>query len=180
MPREERKRKLRKQPIQLQGNTQRREHVARPSKETPKSSARPSKAKCENLTLSNWMTVYAYVDTLPPPINQGQVVNHFATKPKGALLFTQSTLSRKLQQRAEMEARVDSNPNALSSKRPCVVTSPTVEHALKVWVQQIELKGETVNGGMLIAKRKYFEETMGIPEDERLTGRGWVAKFCKA
>ena len=123
--------------------------------------------------------MYAYVDTLPQLINQGQVVNYFTTKPNGTLLFTQSTLSCKLQQCAKMEACVDSNPNALSSKQLCIVTSPSVEHALKVWVQQIEQKGETMSGGMLIAKHKYFEVTMGIPEDERLTGCGWVAKFCK-
>ena len=70
----------------------------------------------ENLTLFDWMTVYAYVDTLPQPINQGEVVKYFATRPEGALLFTQSTLSRKLQHRSNMEACMDSNPNALSCK----------------------------------------------------------------
>src|SRR5258706_13034760 len=114
MPREERKRKPRKQPIQ--GNTQRHRRVARPSNETPKSSARSIQNTRQNLTLFDWMTVYAYVDTLPQPINQGEVVKYFATRPEHALLFTQSTLSRKLRQRAEMEARVDSHPNALSSK----------------------------------------------------------------
>ena len=126
------------------------------------------------------MAVYGYVDTLPQPINQGQVVKYFATRPGGALFFTQSTLSRKLQQRLEMEARVDSNANALSSKQPCIVTNPDVEHALQVWIQQMERKGELVNSGMLIVKMKYFENEMGVPEDERLHGNGWVQKFCNA
>ena len=67
--------------------------------------------------------MYAYIDTLPHPINQGQVVRYFATRPEGALLFTQRTLSRKLKERPEMEARMQSHPNALSCKRPRVVTS---------------------------------------------------------
>jgi len=62
--------------------------------------------KQENLTLLDWMTVYTYVDTLSQPINQGDIVKYFATRPQGALLFSQSTLSRKLQQRPEMEAHV--------------------------------------------------------------------------
>src|SRR5258706_1530461 len=69
--------------------------------------------------------------TLPQPINQGEVVKYFATRPEHALLFTQSTLSRKLQQRSEMEAHVDSHPSALSSKRPQIVTSPDVEHVIE-------------------------------------------------
>ena len=96
------------------------------------------------------MAVYAYVNTLPQPINQGQVVKYFATRPGGALFFMQSTLSCKLQQCPEMEAHVDSNANALSSKQPCIVTNPDVECALQVWVQQMEWKGELVNSGMLI------------------------------
>ena len=113
MPREERKRKRQKQSIQ--SPEQGREHLPGPSKESPKSSAKSiEKTKRENLTLFDWMTVYAYVDSLPQPINQGKVVKYFATRPEGALLFTQSTLSRKLRHRSEMEARVDSSPNALS------------------------------------------------------------------
>ena len=116
MPREEWKRKRQKQPIL--GSKQGRKHVLGPLKETPKSSAIPvEKTARENLTLFDWMTVFAYVDDLPHPINQGEVVRHFATRREpGALLFSQSTLSRKLQQRADLEARVHSNPNALSSK----------------------------------------------------------------
>ncbi len=40
----------------------------------------------KNLTLFNWMTVYAYVDTLPHPIKQVDVVKYFATRSKGPLI----------------------------------------------------------------------------------------------
>jgi hypothetical protein len=86
------------------------------------------------------MTVYTYVDTLTQPISQWDVVNYFATRPEGALHFTQSTLSQKLQHHSEMEARVHSNPNALSSKQPCVITRPDVDHALWLWVAHMEKK----------------------------------------
>ena len=126
------------------------------------------------------MTVYAYVDTLPQPINQGEVVQYFATRPEGRLLFSRPTLSRKLKHRSDMEARVDSTPNALSSKRPRIVTRPDVDRALWLWVQQMERKRETVNSAMLIAKRGTFEESLNVPQDERLPGSGWVRSFCHA
>jgi hypothetical protein len=126
------------------------------------------------------MTVYTYVDTLPQPINQGEVVKYFATRPQGALLFSQPTLSRKLRQRLEMEARVESIPNALSCKRPRVVTRPDVDRALWLWVQQMDQKGEVVNGRMLMAKREVFEKALDVPEDERLPGPGWIQSFCLA
>src|SRR5258706_15647448 len=84
------------------------------------------------------MTMYAYVDTLPQPVNQIEVVKYFSTRLEGALLFSQPTLSRKLQNRSEMEERVASNPNALSSKRPRVITRPDVDHALRLWAQKRE------------------------------------------
>jgi hypothetical protein len=115
MPQEEQKRKRPKQHIQCP--KQDREHVPGPRKDTPKSSARPiEKQTQENLTLFDWMTVYAHVDTLPRPINQGEVVNYFATRPEGSLSFSRATLSCKLKHRLDIEARVGSNPNALSSK----------------------------------------------------------------
>lgn len=48
-----------------------------------------------------------------------------------------------------MEACANDNPNALSSKRPCVATRPDVDA-----VQDIEERGETVSGPMLKKKRK--------------------------
>ena len=79
-----------------------------------------------------------------------------------------------------MEACMDSNPNALSSKRPRVVTRPDVDLALWLWVQQMNQKGEVVNGPMLMAKREVFEKALNVPEDERLCGPGWIQSFCLA
>jgi hypothetical protein len=70
----------------------------------PKSSARPiQEAVRQNLTLYDWMTVFAHIDTLAKPINQSAVVAHFGSLPTGALIFTQSTLSRKLKMRASLD-----------------------------------------------------------------------------
>jgi hypothetical protein len=90
MPQEEWKRKRPSQAIQ--GSKQGPKHVPGALKKTPKSSTQPiEQATRKNLTLHDWMTVYTYVDTLTQPINQRDVVNYFATRPKGALHFTQST-----------------------------------------------------------------------------------------
>ena len=130
MPKEEWKRKPQKEPIE--GFKRGPKPFPGPLKDTPKSSARPIRGTArKNLTLFDWMTVYAYVDTLPHPIKQVDVVNYFATRPEGLLIFTQSsTLSRKLRYRSEMEARVSLDANALSSKQPRVVTRPDVDRAL--------------------------------------------------
>ncbi len=139
MPKEEWKCKHQKEPIQ--GSKWGPKPLPGPSKEIAKSSTRPiGEMAWKNLTLFDWMTVYAYVDTLPQPIKQMDVVKYFATRPEGPLIFTQSTLSHKLQNHSEMEAHVRSNPNALSSKWPCIVTRPDVDHALWLWVQHMEQK----------------------------------------
>jgi hypothetical protein len=133
----------------------------------------------KNLTLQDWMTVFSFVD-LHPGIEQGNIVKHFATKAGGALIFDQSTLSRKLRMREQLEERVHSNPNALSSKRPRVVTRPDVERALVLWFQGMEKKGETITGPMLQTKRQMFEEKLRVPDEQRMSGDGWIASFCKA
>jgi len=146
MPKDESKRKHQKEPIK--GSKRGPKPLPGPSKETPKSSARPiGETAQKNLTLFDWMTIYAYVDTLPQPIKQVDMVEYFATRPEGPLIFTQSTLSH-----PKMEARVHSNPNALSSKQPCIVTRPEVDRALWLWVQHMEQKGEVVNAAMLVVK----------------------------
>ena len=131
-----------------------------------------------NLTLQDWMMVFSFVD-LHPGIDQCTVVKHFATKTEGALIFNQSTLSRKLQTRSQLEERVHSNPNALSFKRPRIVTHPDVEKALVLWFQNIENKGETVTGPMFQAKRQMFEEKLNVPKEEHMLGDGWIASFCR-
>lgn len=44
----------------------------------------------------------------------------------------------------------------------------------------MEENKETVTGPMLRVKRKHFEEMLNVPEDEQLSGEGWVSSFCKA
>ena len=46
--------------------------------------------------------------------------------------------------RSQLKERVHSITNALSSKRPRVVTHPDVEKALVLWFQGMEKKGKTV------------------------------------
>ncbi|KIK14395.1 hypothetical protein PISMIDRAFT_80063, partial [Pisolithus microcarpus 441] len=65
-------------------------------KDAPATSAQPIiHASCENLTLNDLFTVFAYID-LHPTLLQASVVDHFKTLPSGALIFTQSTLPHKL------------------------------------------------------------------------------------
>ena len=49
----------------------------------------------QNLTLKDWMTVFAYMDA-HPDLPQERVVHYFKTKPQDALEFTQAILSQKL------------------------------------------------------------------------------------
>ena len=149
------------------------------AKDAPKTSARKITNKKENLTLHDWITVFNYIDE-HQNASQDAIVKHFKTRVEGALIFDQSTLSRNLKRRKEMEARVHENPNALSSKRPRIVTRPDVEKALFLWFKHMEEKGETVSGPMLVTKRTRFEEKFNVPQEERLGGDGWVASFCKA
>ena len=146
----------------------------------PRTSAQlPKASSCQNLTLSNWMDVYSYVDS-HPNASQADIVWHFSTLATGALVFDQSTLSRKLQDHPKMEARVNSNPTALSSKRPCIVTWPDVEWALYLWCLHMQnAKGEIVTGPMLWEKRSRFEDEFQVPKKERLLGEGWLHSFCK-
>ena len=129
--------------------------------------------------MSDWMAIYSFVDT-HPNASQGEIVRHFKSLKSGALIFNQSTLSRKLRERPQMEARINDNPNALSLKWPRIVTRPDVERALILWIRHMESKRETVTGPMLWEKRKKFEDEFDVPEKERLSGESWVQSFCKA
>ncbi|KAL0571808.1 hypothetical protein V5O48_010155 [Marasmius crinis-equi] len=142
------------------------------TRNAPKTSAKTTiDNRRSNLTLHNWLTVFAWMKDYPD-VSQEDVVNHFKTRKEGALIFTQSTLSQKLKAKVVLEARAETNPTALSSKRPRVVTRPDVERALVLWCRHMENKGEQVNGPMLKAKRVKFEEKFDVPEEERLTGDG--------
>ncbi|KAG2071176.1 hypothetical protein BDR04DRAFT_1016704, partial [Suillus decipiens] len=142
------------------------------NKDAPATSAKPHKVTTrKNLTLNDWLVVFAYIDTHPHQ-SQAEIVLHFENELTGALAFSQSALSCALKRRPELEARINSNLNALSSKCPHVVTRPDVEQALFTWVKHMEIKGDTVNGPMLRAKRAKFEEEFDVPEEERLSGDG--------
>jgi hypothetical protein len=66
------------------------------SKDAPATSAKPIQSKMhKNLTLHDWITVFHFIDE-HPTIGQADIVQHFRTRKEGALIFTQSTLSRKL------------------------------------------------------------------------------------
>jgi len=145
----------------------------------PETSAKSTVTKQrDNLTLQDWLTVFAFIDA-HPTLSQEQVVDHFSSLEKGTLKFTQSTLSHKIKQWPDLEERVTFNPSALSSKRPRIVTRPDVERALVIWLRSMEEKQETVNGKMLVEKRKHFEKEFNVPENERLEGESWVQSFCK-
>jgi hypothetical protein len=62
----------------------------------PKTSAKPPvKTTHELLTLSDWLEVVNYFDT-HLPMTQQELAKYFATRPEGALVFTQSGLSHHL------------------------------------------------------------------------------------
>jgi len=177
MPREEWKCKRQKQPIQVARHNC--EHLPGPSTDTLKTSTQLiKKVKQENLTLWDWLTVYTYVDTLPQPVNQGEVVKYFATRPQGALLFSQPTLSCKT-----AAAPRDGGPCGFNSE--CIVMQTTTcchktryRSCIVAVGPQMDRKGEPVNSSMLMAKWEAFEKDLEVPEDERLPGPGWIQPFC--
>lgn len=154
----------------------------KPHKKTndnPWTTAKPLKEIKEDLTLSDWLEVIEYVEHHPGQ-KQADVVKFFASRKSGVLSFTQSALSKKLKVQQELRERAASNPSALSGKRARVVTCPDVEEALFLWQQDMQRKNESVNGLMLVAKQRRFEELFQVPEDERLTGTGWLTSFKTA
>lgn len=155
-----------------------RKPKAKAPQDAPTASASKAKGR-QNLALCDWLTVFTYMDS-HPDLTQGQIVRHFSNLKDGALTFTQSTLSRKIEKRLELEERAKATPNALSSKRPRIVTRPDIERALVLWFRHMEEQRETVTGPMLQEKRRRFEEDFNVPEKERLEGDGWVPSFCKA
>lgn len=153
----------------------------RSEKNAPRSSAQSATKKTNrsNLTLFDWLTIFSWMDE-HVGIRQDDVVHYFATRQEGALVFTQSALSKNLARRPELEARASSNPTALSGKRLRVVTHPGVERCLVLWVNHMLARGEVVNSHMLRTVREKFEEEMQVPEDQRLPAGRWVQSFCKA
>ncbi|KAJ3779959.1 hypothetical protein GGU10DRAFT_248935, partial [Lentinula aff. detonsa] len=145
----------------------------RPKQDLPKTSVvTPQSSKRQNLTLYDKVQILDFIDK-NLGIAQHRICEHFANRPQGALIFTQATVSCITRDRNQLLDRAESNSNALSSKRPCVVTRPDVERALYLWVQHLNGElGETASGPMLEAKRLEFEKAFNVQEKERLTGRG--------
>ncbi|KAG2127741.1 hypothetical protein BD769DRAFT_1574924, partial [Suillus cothurnatus] len=141
-------------------------------KDGPATSTKHSNtSRRENLTLNDWMMVFAYIDE-HPYLPQDRIVQHFKTRKEGVLKFTQATLSQKLKDRMHLEQRIESYPSALSSKQPRIVTRPDVEEALVEWITSMEQKGESYTGAMFREKRRKLEEKLGVPETEQLIGDG--------
>lgn len=61
----------------------------------PRTSAVALKTNKENLTLHDWLTIREYFNT-HQLISQQAVVTYFATRPEGALFFSQGSLSHHL------------------------------------------------------------------------------------
>ena len=143
----EKRRKTRNRPQPYNWKAQKK-----PTLDGPATSAKPIEAKKrDNLTLNDWLLVLEWVAS-HPNVPQDEVVAHFRTRKEDALLFSQSTLSRKIKQHEELKAHAQSHPAALSGKRVRIVTRPDVERALFLWVKHLEEKGETVSGPMLQVK----------------------------
>ncbi|KAG2082525.1 hypothetical protein BD769DRAFT_1544030 [Suillus cothurnatus] len=84
----------------------------------PREKPAPYKQRSETVTKNK----DAPATSAKPHKSQAEIVLHFENELTGALAFSQSALSRALKRRPELEARINSNPNALSSKRPRVVS----------------------------------------------------------
>ena len=77
-------------------------------------------------------------------MTQADVVDYFKNRVDGgALIFNQSTLSRKRKNQEQLEEQAKLNPSALSYKRPQIVTHPDVKCAVVLWVKHMEEKHET-------------------------------------
>ncbi|KIK92231.1 hypothetical protein PAXRUDRAFT_147782 [Paxillus rubicundulus Ve08.2h10] len=85
-------------------------------KDTPSTSALGvASAPQQNLTLSDWLTVFACIDT-HPLTSQADVVTHFKTQKSGASIFTQPMLCQKLKEHPQLEKCVNENPFSLIIK----------------------------------------------------------------
>ena len=151
------------------------------SKDTPRTSSfSNAPSSRQNLTLHDWLRVVNWFDE-NQPISQEAAVQHFATLRDEALIFNQASLSRHLSKkgRQQDQAKLTSTPTSLSSKRIHVVTRPDVEQALRLWVEHMESKRETVSQPMLIEKRARFEDMLNVPEPQRLRSGGWCQNFLR-
>ena len=164
MPREEWKCKHQK--ASTQGSKQGPTPLLGPLKKTPKSFARLiGEPTWKNLTLWDWMTVHAYVDTLPQPMKQNNVVKYFATRPEGPLIFTTHTIT---------QITTVLRDGSMSDIKPQCIIKQMTTHCHEAWCGSCIVAGglahgAEVNSVMLVAKWAVFEKALDVPEDERLT-----------
>ena len=158
--------------------------VCQPKKMTARTTAISTKKKAkEHLTNYDRLQVLAYIDE-HPQASQKDVANYFSTcsdADGGGLIMDCSTVSRIKANRTKIMMQAKATPSGLDMKKPHQVVSPEVEHALYLWVRHLnDKKGEVASGPMLYKKRTEFEKALNIPEEERLTGKGWIPPFCRA
>jgi len=134
-----------------------------------KSSAKPLVRKRTHLTLGDWLHVVEWYDQ-NQPVSQDATVKHYQNLREGALIFDQASLSHHLTKKGRQkdQEKLAATPTALSAKKARIVTRPDVEKALRLWVEHMEQRRETVTGAMLVEKRARFEDKLDVPENERL------------
>lgn len=145
----------------------------------PGSASKQVKQLSKQLTNSDWLTVFTWINANPYQ-SQQDVIDHFANWRENPLYFNQATLSCKLKKKGDIEAMVKANPAALSARRQRVVVAPEVEWALVLWVEDMLANSHVMNGPLLTAKRKILEEKFGIPPEKHLTDKGWLRGFYRA
>jgi hypothetical protein len=179
--------RIRSAPKQLHKPYERTQKPGPKPQHQPKTSARVPKDQFDhhdNLTLFDWITIRDWYDEEKANgcrHSQEAVVKHFEKRKDSTLIFSQSALSRNLSKvgRAKLQERLNATPNALNTKRPRAVMRPDVDRALYLWVKHMESRGEQVTGPMLEGKRARFEVLFDVPQNERVTSKGWIAKFNK-
>jgi len=150
----------------------------RPKKDAavPAAAALDARKSGSNLTYGQWVVVFDFVKA-HPELQQDRVVEHFRAM---GWKVSQSNLSKKLQQQDLVRAEMSKTATGANAKRPRIVACPAIERALVIWFRVLEARGELVTGIMLLAKRERFEATLEVPDDERVTGKGWLDSFKKA
>jgi hypothetical protein len=138
--------------------------------------------KKQHLTLGDKLEILEYCLS-NPMLSQTRVAQYFSTRSDklgGKLRIDQSGVSRILKFQNDIRAAAAAVPNGLSMKKARVVKCPEVDMALYKWCHQMEAKGETYTGPMLMEKRARLEELFKIPTEKRLEGNGWIASFKQA
>ena len=94
--------------------------------DTPATSAQLAThtAARQNLTLNDWLTVFAYIDA-HPAISKCDIVNHFKSLQSGASVFTQSTLITVVRQVIEVESDEEDDPQRGLSRGNAYAVSAT-------------------------------------------------------